>query len=126
MKYITILLITVSVAFFSCKDDTSTPGDNNNNQTGSVCDTLDVSYNSVVKAVIDNNCATAYCHGGAGAGNVYLASYSEVKTVAEQDRFLKAVRHEAGAEPMPKNGNKLSDGEITILECWIENGFKEN
>lgn len=37
-------------------------------------------------------------------------------------KLIKAVRHEPGAEPMPKKGGKLSDGEIALLEKWITMG----
>jgi hypothetical protein len=123
-RYTLALTLAACLLFaYSCKDDDATPV---TTQDQDVCDTLDVSYNSVVKAVIDNNCATDYCHGGAGAGNVFMANYTETKTVASQGRFLKAIKHQPGASPMPKDKAQLSDGEITILECWVQNGFKEN
>ncbi len=37
-------------------------------------------------------------------------------------KLIKAVRREPGAEPMPKKGEKLSDGEIALLEKWIAMG----
>lgn len=37
-------------------------------------------------------------------------------------KMIKAVKHEAGVEAMPKKSAKLSDGEIGLLEKWITMG----
>ena len=121
MKYLTFIIVASTLLMCSCEDDDAKPDPV---QPQDLCDSLDYTYNNDVKAIIDANCATGYCHGGAGAGGVYMADYTETKTVASGGKFLKALKHEVGASPMPKNQPKLSDADIQIIECWVQNGLK--
>ncbi len=77
-----------------------------------------------MKSLIDASCATGYCH-ASGAGGKYMTNYEETKASADYAGFLLAIKHQTGAAPMPKGSSKLSDADIQVLECWIQNGFKE-
>jgi hypothetical protein len=59
-------------------------------------------------------------HAGVLRGTDYGKVVEPGNPAASQ--LIKAVRHEQGAEPMPKKGGKLSDGEIALLEKWITMG----
>ena len=121
-RYTFLTALTFVLLFvYSCKDDSTSPGTTPDQD---VCDSLDVTYDAVVGQIIDANCGA--CHGGSGPGPFNMRNYTETKTAASGGVFLKAIKHESGAVPMPKDGPKLTDGEILILECWIINGFKEN
>ena len=122
MKYLTLIIVASTLLMWSCEDDDAKPDPV---QSQDLCDSLDYTYNADVMSIINTNCATGYCHGGAGAGGVYMADYAELKTVASGGKFLKALKHEVGASPMPKNQPKLADSAIQIIECWVQNGFKE-
>jgi len=121
-RYTLFLSLAVVLLFtYSCKDDEVTPSTSIDQ---AVCDSLDVTYDAVVSQIINTNCGP--CHGGSGPGPFNMRNYTETKTAASGSVFLKAIKHESGAVPMPRDGPKLTDGEILILECWIQNGFKEN
>lgn len=95
------------------------------NQSQELCDSLDILYTDNIAPILENaGCSGVYCHGG-GAGGVNLLDWQSVKTAAESPKFLKAIRHELGASPMPKGGSKLDDSELEKIECWIKSGSRE-
>lgn len=69
-------------------------------------------------------CAISGCHGDSGTqAGINLTTYENVKTASSNSKFLKAIKHESGAESMPPAGfEKLSDANIKLIECWIKNG----
>ncbi len=120
-----ILLIAVSAAFllmYSCKDEKPTPS--TNNQSQELCDSIAITYNGHIKAIVDMSCNTSSCH-AVSAGGFKLGTYAEVKAAAEKANFLGAIKHENGFEAMPRNGAKLSDDVIQQFECWEKTSFPE-
>lgn len=88
------------------------------------CAGKEYTYESDVKAILDNNCAKT-CHSSLRrAGGINLSNYDQAKEEAVKTRFMKALRHEGTYTPMPKKSPKLSDSTLNILSCWIENGCK--
>ena len=121
MKKTAFLLISIVTLAVACKDDDIVI----TAQPKSLCDSLDITYTSYVKPVLDNaGCSGSYCH-GSGAGGFTITDYATTKATASDVKFLKSIKHELGASAMPKNGNKLSNEQITRIECWVQNGFKE-
>ena len=121
MKKTAFLLISIVTLAVACKDDDIVITD----QPQSICDSLDITYTSYIKPLLDDaGCSGSYCH-GAGAGGFTIADYATTKATASEVKFLKSIKHELGASAMPKNGNKLSNEQITRIECWVQNGFKE-
>ncbi|MFT7230765.1 MAG: hypothetical protein ACI9GO_001236 [Bacteroidia bacterium] len=122
MKKIVILLFAFGVLITACQDDDAevvitVPQE--------VCDSLDILYtNDVAPILAEAGCSGSYCH-GSGAGGVNLIDYASAKLAAESPKFLKAIKHELGASPMPKSGSKMSDEQIQIIECWIQSGSRE-
>jgi hypothetical protein len=87
------------------------------------CDTSNVTYSQSVAPVFANYCNS--CHSGsAPSGNISTDSYTSVKN--NISRIKGAVNHTSGFSPMPQNGNKLSDCDLTRLDIWIRNGMPEN
>jgi cytochrome c553 len=122
MKKITILLFSIALLTMACEDDdkkiiiTESP---------QLCDSLDILYtNDVASILVNAGCSGSYCH-GSGAGGVNLSDYASTKLAAESPKFLRAIKHELGASPMPKLGSKISDEQIQIIECWIQTGSRE-
>lgn len=121
IKNILVFGFLTLVIISACNDDDATPDPK---QQQELCDSIDVNYEINIKPIMQTNCSTPYCH-ELGAGGVNLNTYAQVKMAAEGGKFLKAIKHQAGASPMPKSGGKLSDGDIEAIECWIQNGYKE-
>ena len=125
-KRLLLLVSLIAVLTYSCKDDeTPDNNNNNNNQPQELCDSLNITYDAHIKAIVDANCNTSSCH-AVGAGGFMLGSYSDVKTAAMKENFLGAIRHEQGYKAMPAGGAKMSDEIIQQFECWEKLGFQEN
>ena len=85
------------------------------------CDTLDVIYSIHIEGIVQKHCLG--CHSDNNPlGGLSLQNYNDVVAIANDGRFLGAVRHENGYSPMPKNAAMLSDCKIRQIEIWIENG----
>lgn len=90
------------------------------------CTGLTPTYTADIKPIIDANCATAGCHNGVSKANgIDLSTYSLVVSESNKARFLGAIQHRSGYDPMPKNQTKLSESNIRLISCWVENGQPE-
>ncbi|MDC0580306.1 cytochrome c [Bacteroidia bacterium] len=117
-----IPILSLILLLSACGDDDAIV---TTNQPQSLCDSLDVLYTNDIAPILDNaGCSGSYCHGFGTAG-ITIKDYATTRASAENPKFLKAIKHEMSASPMPKNGLKLSDDDIQKIECWIQNGFKE-
>ncbi len=91
------------------------------------CDTTATpAYASTVVPILSANCYS--CHAGAatlGAG-IQLDTYNGLKAKANDGKLLKAINHDAGASPMPKNSNKLSTCNIVKIRRWVNAGALNN
>lgn len=97
------------------------------NTTGcaTACDTADFSFSTGVRPVLNTYCSG--CHAGPGAsGGVMLDSHAGAAAAAANGRLVGAVSHAAGYSPMPKNGAKLSDCQITRIRKWAAAGAPNN
>lgn len=91
----------------------------------SMCDSNSFSYGGAIRPLIANKCQG--CHTTANAqGGVNLSTYAALKLKITDGRLWGSINHLAGFYPMPKNGAKLSDCEITQVKKWIEAGAPEN
>ena len=100
-------------------------GAKNNSCTETECDTINVTYSSTIRPIIQNSCLG--CHSGASpSGGIRLETHSDVVAVVTNGKLLGTIRHEQGYSAMPKNGAKLDDCYITQIEKWINNGAPNN
>lgn len=100
-------------------------GAKNNSCIESGCDTTNVKYSTHIKPIIQNACQG--CHSGtAPGGGINLATYAGVKAIADNGKFLGSISYLTGYSGMPKNGNKLTDCQITMVKLWINQGAPEN
>ncbi len=87
------------------------------------CSGVTPTYTSDIKAILDTNCALSGCHAGPSPQlGIDLSTYASASTISMEDRFLGAVQHKSGFEPMPYQLPKLPDAEIELLTCWVQNG----
>jgi len=121
MKNILLAGIFFASTLSSCyydKEDLLYPGT-------SVCDTTLVTYSQSVLPVIASSCLG--CHGGANASaGIRLDNYNGVKNATNNGLLIGAITHAQGFSPMPKNGNKLSDCNISKIRLWIAAGAPNN
>ena len=112
-----LLVFFLVLLLGSCNKEEATPID---------CTGLVPTYTSDIKTILDAHCATAGCH------NVYshqdgidLSNYQDASAASHNSNFLGAIQHKGGYEPMPKDLAKLSEGNIQLLTCWVQNGSPE-
>ena len=90
-------------------------------------------FENKVRPLLAANCYE--CHGPKKQNNglrmdsrAAILKGSEYGIVVEAGKpdgakLIKAIRHEAGAEAMPKNGPKLSDSDIVAISEWVQAGL---
>jgi mono/diheme cytochrome c family protein len=88
------------------------------------CDTLNVTYNGRIKALLGQNCTG--CHSTTSAsGGVQLDTYQKAKTYGQNGQLYGTMAHINGYVPMPYNQPKLSQCDIAKVYHWIANGCPE-
>jgi hypothetical protein len=95
-----------------------------NETCGETCDTLNpVTFSGTIWPVIQSSCTG--CHSGTSpSGNVLLASYSNVATVASNGLLIKSLNG-TGVTRMPPTGS-FSACRIKQFQTWVNNGFINN
>ena len=76
-----------------------------------------VSYASSVKAIIENNCAVSGCHNGSISPN--FTTFATIQSKADR------IKARTGNKSMPQ-GSSLSQTEIDLIACWVDDGASDN
>ena len=84
----------------------------------------EISFSKDILPVMLSNCTTN-CHSGKSLGGGFdLSNFDGVtKNVS---KVLGSMRQDGSASSMPKNGSKLADSLIQKMNCWINQGTKNN
>lgn len=79
-----------------------------------------INYTDNIVSIISTNCAISGCHSGSQSPN--LSTFENVSNSASR------VLSRAAARTMPprSSGLSLSEAEIKLLECWVEDGAPQN
>jgi hypothetical protein len=95
-----------------------------NENCGEVCDTINpVTFSGTIWPIIQTSCLG--CHSGTSpSGNILLASYNDIATVASNGTLLNSLKG-TGVPQMPV-GSTFSTCRIRQFEIWINNGFLNN
>jgi len=82
-----------------------------------------VSYNTNMRAIVDNNCALSGCHDGSGLNGAPFDNYD---TFAGLQRHINdgTFEFEVRARTMP-DGFLLTEEDFILMSCWIDEGFPE-
>ncbi|MCB0396974.1 MAG: hypothetical protein KDD36_09990 [Flavobacteriales bacterium] len=100
----------MSVTFSACKKDKKTP----------VCDGSMPTYNTEISVIIQSSCMGSSCH-GAGSKHGEWTSYTNLKPQLDNGGFKKYVLEK---QSMPK-GSSLSQEQLNMIQCWVDNGYPE-
>ena len=81
----------------------------------------------MIAPLVAKNCLD--CHGSSvyqtlGGGNDYSTYQSFTRLSAAY--LMSSVRHDPGADAMPKGRAKLSDCDIARLQAWVDAGRPNN
>jgi len=92
------------------------------------CDVSNVTWLVTVKPILTSGwlgCQSSVSAASSGGG-IRLESYTDVKTVVNNQKLYGSISHSSGYSPMPKGGNKLSSCNLQQIKKWIDNGAPEN
>jgi len=116
MKKIFLILGLFLIA--SCSKSTGT----SKSFSSSDC-TSTISYKTVIQPIMNSYCTS--CHQPSNAkGGYALSTYSGV--TSNTNKVLASMLHNSGSEPMPDNGDQLSDDLLKKMYCWVNQGAKNN
>jgi hypothetical protein len=76
------------------------------------------SYTSEVGPIIMNNCAVTGCHSGSQSPN--FSTFSNVQANAER------IKSRTQSGSMPPGGRTLTNEQIQLIACWVDDGAKDN
>lgn len=124
MKYLFLFLVS-ALFFVSCKHDSEMA---RNEPPDCDPDTSNVTYSKDIVPLMTTECGTnSSCHRQNNSDSeISLVSYDDVTAIAVTGQLLSSVIHDGNAEPMPYQGEKLSDCKINKIKAWINQGLKEN
>lgn len=89
------------------------------------CEASVTSFSGAISPLINTKCVG--CHsGGSPQGGIDLTTYVSIKAQVENGKLWGSVSHQPGFSPMPRNGVKLSDCELTQIKNWIDAGALNN
>ncbi|MEZ5197024.1 MAG: c-type cytochrome domain-containing protein [Bacteroidales bacterium] len=127
LSFTGLFLFLALLVFNSCKHnpeeiDALPPGGGNTPDPPPIdtllCDSSKVTYTETVLPILNAYCIS--CHSGqVPAGALDFNDYSDVSFVAQSGQLLGSIKHAGGFSPMPKDGNKLSECEIDLIEIWV-------
>jgi hypothetical protein len=122
VKAFFLLLMVTGVVLVSCSKQSE---DVLKGQVTVTCDTVGMKYSTNVLPILTANCYSCHANGIVNGG-VSLDGYSSVVKQVSNGNLVAAITHAAGVVPMPYNGGKLSDCDITIIKAWINEGTPNN
>jgi len=130
MKKIQLLLVFIVFCVFSCTRDSFEPVE--------IDCTEEISYDNMVKAIINSSCSYSGCHdgaGGIGPGD-YTVYNGRLLADLDSGSFERRVINQKD-DPfvgMPPNNevyassvkDDLTEDELEIITCWLQSGYPEN
>lgn len=79
-----------------------------------------VSYSNEIKSILDTNCNISGCHNGDLGGNIDWQVYNNLKANAQNIKTRTANRS------MPIGGRSLTQAQIDLIACWVDDGANNN
>lgn len=87
------------------------------------CNVVNLTYNSDIKAIFDDNCVS--CHGSVNPQKGRsLTNYAEVQDAILNTNLLQRINAESGLPVMPQGG-KMPQCNIDKIEAWVKDGLPQ-
>ncbi len=119
-KYIlagSLLLLFVDLTITACTKDKVKPA-----PIDSTC-TDTISFTNDILPIMQNNCTS--CHNASNTSGGYdLSNYSGV--TQNTGKVYGSILQDGSASSMPQGSNKIADSLIQKVNCWINQGAKNN
>ncbi|MFT6845162.1 MAG: hypothetical protein ACJAUV_001353 [Flavobacteriales bacterium] len=130
-KWSFILMIT-SICIWSCdKVGSKSEPVSTYNSILQCTKTNRYNYETDIQPLLISHCSDQGCHNAATPqAGLNVHSYTSVKNTVlkESSKFIKRIKHEVGAYPMPPLTSKkeaLNNEQIMMTICWIETGMSK-
>ena len=118
---------TIALAFFAClgliaceKDKALAPNVNSG-------DCFEQSYYYNIRPIIETSCKT---HQGPGTGchDAWIDNYSNITVFIQQGTWYSEIFVDKTMPEMPNafNIDSLTDAELKVMQCWLDQGYPEN
>ena len=78
-----------------------------------------VSYQNEVASIISQNCATSGCHNGSRSPNLSMLTSIQINASRVNIRTL-------GRSMPPRSRTPLTDEQIQLINCWVNDGALDN
>ncbi|MEM9391189.1 MAG: hypothetical protein AAGA02_11985 [Bacteroidota bacterium] len=78
-----------------------------------------VSFSKEIETIISSNCAISGCH-VAGTGRVDFSVFSNIQSEAEN------IKSRTQNGSMPPGGRSISQEQIALISCWVNDGALNN
>lgn len=89
------------------------------------CDGAIPAFDEDIEPILSASCAVSGCHvAGFAAGD--LSTYDEAKAVAETGGITRMIIDNDFMPPQPGSIPLLSNDEVGLISCWMNNGMPEN
>ncbi len=119
-KYIlvgSLMLFLVDMTISACTKDKVQPAPVDN----TCADTI--SFANDILPIMENNCTS--CHNASNASGGYdLSNYAGV--TQNTGKVYGSILQDGSASSMPQGGSKIADSSIQKINCWINQGAKNN
>ena len=90
------------------------------------CTGVAPTYTQNVKPILDATCSGSECHThGQTEGGIDLSTYAGASAASKEKSFMGTIQHKPFYKKMPEGADRLTDPQIHVLFCWIENGSPE-
>lgn len=88
------------------------------------CDTVNITYSTVVSKIMNNYCVG--CHGSINpSAGISVNNYTSLAQIVSNGKLIGSITHAAGFKAMPQGG-KLPTCEIKQIQKWVSLGFPNN
>jgi hypothetical protein len=120
-KKLIIASLLVPFIIIGCK--TSKPVETAVTKTPVDCSGTMPIYELDIKPVFEKKCNN--CHGKRAAGGYNFTIMDDINRAATNGELLGTIKWERHYPQMPAQMDKLDDGTIKKIECWILGGMKQ-
>jgi hypothetical protein len=94
-------------------------------QSTATCDTVNISYNNHIKAIMNNYCISCHKTSYKGGG-INLDNFNDVKSCAQSGKLLSSIVWDGNAKRMPEgSSSKINSCYIKQLNIWISNNYPQ-
>ena len=91
------------------------------------CDTTNITYSGKIAKIINANCSGCHSSTTSSLGNsIVLDNFDDFLKQVNGGKLMNDINQLPGSNPMPKDGNRLTDCDIAAIQHWVNKGSPNN